>query len=536
MAIAEYGIMSLFYKTEASGLLMRNAEYPMRNEKQDGIPVKTWIVALVILIVGTPVLPAVEPSDVKAIDDILRQTRDAWHAPGLAAAVVRDDNVIYLNGVGVRQLGSDKPVTLDTLFGIGSCTKAFTAAALALLVDEGKADWDDPVCKHWPGFRLDDPLADRDVRLRDLLCHRLGLARHDLLWYRAPWSIEESVRRMAYLERSSSFRSTYEYNNLAYLAAGLAIGRIAKQPWHEFVRERLFKPLKMDRAVFTSGDAQKAADHASPHGHKDKGEVMVIPWYNDDKQIRASGSIKASVRDLSQWLRFQLSRGKFAGKRLISEEGLEETHTPQLPVPLSAAERAAGATQASYGLGWHITEYRGQAIQEHGGAVDGFRARIILVPRKKLGLVVLTNLEDSEIVNAAGNALLDHLLDLKPKNWNAFFTEEHNKAKAVEEERRRNKLKRVPATKPKDLALYVGTYSEPAYGTVTITKKDGSLWLKWSSFQLRLTHLHYDTFVTPAKDVRLPTALRSEMAVFEMNEDGVIDTLRFLGRKFTRDK
>ncbi|MGH7225867.1 MAG: serine hydrolase domain-containing protein, partial [Gemmataceae bacterium] len=282
---------------------------------------RSFIFALLIVSGATPLLAAPPPSDA-AIDDILRDARTFWHAPGIVAAIVRDDKV-YLTGVGVRQLGSDKRVTPDTLFGIGSCTKAFTATALALLVDEGKADWDDPVRKHWPGFRLDDPLADRDVRLRDLLCHRIGLSRHDLLWYRATWSIEESVRRMAYLERGSSFRSTYSYNNLAYLAAGLALGRIAKQPWHEFVQERLFKPLKMDRAVFTSGDARRAADHASPHGHDAKGNVVVIPWYNDDKQIRASGSIKASVRDLSQWLRFQLSGGKSGDKRLISAENLE---------------------------------------------------------------------------------------------------------------------------------------------------------------------------------------------------------------------
>ena len=148
-------------------------------------------------------------------------------------------------------------MTADTLFAIGSCTKAFTATALVILVAEGKADWDDPVRKHLPWFRLDDPLADRDVRLGDLLCHRIGLARHDLLWYRAPWSIEDSVRRMAFLERSTSFRSTYEYNNLAYLAAGLALEAIAKQPWNEFVQERLFKPLQMKDAVFTSGGAKK---------------------------------------------------------------------------------------------------------------------------------------------------------------------------------------------------------------------------------------------------------------------------------------
>ncbi len=208
------------------------------------------------------------------------------------------------------------------------------------------------------------------------ICSAIASAwpRHDLLWYRAPWSIEDSVRRMAYLERNSSFRSTYEYNNLAYLAAGLAIRAIAKQPWNAFVQERLFKPLKMKDAVFTSGAAQKAANHASPHGHDADGKIVGIPWYSDDKQIRASGSIKASACDLSQWLRFQLAHGKLDDKQVVSADALAETHTPRIPVPLSAADRAAGAAQASYALGWHINEYRGHAIHEHGGAVDGFRA------------------------------------------------------------------------------------------------------------------------------------------------------------------
>ncbi len=438
----------------------------------------------------------------------------------------------------MRELGGDAPVTPDTLFGIGSCTKAFTATALAILVDEGKANWDDPVRKHLPGFRLADPLADHDVRLRDLLCHRVGLARHDLLWYRVPWSTDESVRRMAFLERSSSFRAKYEYNNLAYLAAGLAISSAAKQPWHKFVRERLLVPLKMNRAVFTSGEAQEAPDHASPHGHNADGEVMVIPWYNDDKQIRASGSIKASVRDMSLWLRFQLGGRAYDGnKPPVSAEALDETHAPQIVVPLTAADRAAGATQASYGLGWHISDYRGHAIHQHGGAVDGFRARIILVPRKKLGLMLLTNLEDTEIVNAAGNTLLDHLLGLEKKDWNAFFADQRKQTEAMRKERlSKRQGGRVRGTKPSlDPEAYIGTYTEPAYGTVKIGQQADSLVLSWSNFRLSLKHFHYDTFVTP-KDDGLPEALRVEKAVFELNDEAEIATLRFLDRKFTRDE
>jgi CubicO group peptidase (beta-lactamase class C family) len=516
---------------------MQNADCRRQNKKPNKERSNFGIVALVTAILGASPLSAAEPS-VTVIEEILRHTRDFWHAPGIAAAVVRDDKVIYLNGVGVRELDSDKPVTADTLFAIGSCTKAFTATALALLVAEGQAHWDDPVRRHLPWFRLDDPLADRDVRLDDLLCHRIGLAAHDLLWYGAPWDIEESVRRMAFLERSSSFRSKYEYNNLAYLAAGLAIGAIAKQPWHTFVQERLFKPLKMKNAVFTSGEAQRSADHASPHGHDSAGKVKAIPWYNDDKQIRASGSIKASVRDLSQWLRFQLADGKMDGKQVVPAAALAETHVPRIPVPLSAADHAAGAVQSSYALGWHIRDYRGHAIHEHGGAVKGFRARIILVPREKLGLVLLTNLQDMGIVQAAGNNLLDHLLGLEKKDWDAFFDKEHRKAEQAQKERLRKLLAgRVQGTKAKDLDLYVGTYAEPAYGTVQITRKGNALLLAWSSYQIPLKHFHYDTFLTPTEDLQLLLAeadLRAESVVFEMNEEGEMSTLRFLGRKFTR--
>lgn len=512
----------------------------MTRKRQHGGLQRSAFLALVAVALWAPLLPAAEEPKDEAIEKILRPTRDFWHAPGIAAAVVRDDKLVYQSGVGVRELGSDKPVTADTLFAIGSCTKAFTATALALLVEEGKAKWDDPVRKHLPWFRLDDPLADRDVRLDDLLCHRIGLAAHDLLWYGAPWSIEHSVRHMAYLERHTSFRSTYEYNNLAYLAAGLAIGEIAHKPWNEFVRERIFKPLGMNAAVFTSGDAQRAANHASPHGHDADGKVKVLSWYPDDNQIRASGSIKTSARDLSQWLRFQLAHGKLDGKQLLSAAVLEETHTPRIPVPLSAAEREAGATQASYALGWHIRDYRGHAVHEHFGAVKGFRARVVLVPRKKLGLVVLTNLEETGIVHAAGNHLLDHLLGLEKKDWNAFFAKERDKAKAAEKERLDKLLKgRVRRdAKAKDLDLYVGEYSEPAYGTVKIVRKKDGLWLEWSGYKIPLTHFHYDTFLTPTKNLDFLLAeadLRAQTVVFEMNEDAEMTVLRFLGRKFMRD-
>jgi CubicO group peptidase (beta-lactamase class C family) len=481
---------------------------------------------------------AAAPVDATALDAVVENALQSWRVPGIAVAVVKEDEVVYLRGGGTRELGRKEPITPDTLFGIGSCTKAFTAAALGLLVDEKKADWDDLVRKHLAWFRLADPLADRDVTLRDLLCHRTGLGRHDLLWYRAPWSIEESVRRLAVLPPSHSFRSTYEYNNVAYLAAGLAIGSAGQTPWHDFVRRRLLVPLGMSGVVFTSGDAQKAPDHSSPHGYSASGEVVVLPWYKDDQQIRASGSIKAGVRDLSRWLRFQLNGGQLDGKRLISAASLAETHTPQVPVPLDVAlARLTDATQSSYGLGWHITDYRGYPLLEHGGAVDGFRARIMLLPRHRLGLVVLANLENMEIVNATGNSLLDHLLGLPKKDWTAFFLERYKSAEATRKARLNRRLAgRIPGTRPsRELAAYTGDYTEGAYGTVKVLLEAGELVVCWSSFRVPLRHFHYDTFLLPPNRGRDLGSLAGELAQFALNAEGSVTTLDFLGRTFARD-
>jgi CubicO group peptidase (beta-lactamase class C family) len=474
--------------------------------------------------------------ELAAVDAIVADALRAWDAPGVAVAVVRDDRVVYLKGAGVRERGKAEAVTPDTLFAVGSCTKAFTAMALAVLVDEGKAAWDDPVRKHVPTFRLADPLADREVTLRDLLCHRTGLARHDLLWYRAPWPVEESVRRMAFLDQRHSFRAAYEYNNLAYLAAGLAVASAAKGPWHEFVRKRLFTPLGMKGAVFTRSDALKA-DHATPHRRGPDGKAEPMEWYPDDKQIRASGSIKAGVRDLSQWVRMQLAGGTLDGQRVVSEGALAETHTPQVVVPLTRARaRATGATQVSYGLGWQVSDYRGHHALEHGGAVDGFRARIVLLPKDRAGVVLLTNLEEAEIVQAAGNAVLDHLLGLPKKDWNAHFLRQRDEAESARKERLRKRLAaRQPGTKPsRELDAYAGAYAGPAYGTVTVKQEGDSLALTWSSFRVPLKHFHYDTFIVPQQKERGPDRLSDEMAVFALDDEGEVKALHFLGRKFTR--
>src|SRR5712692_3088429 len=296
------------------------------------------------------------------IDALMQEALQTWQVPGASVAVVQGDEVIYLKGFGVREQGRDEPVTPETLFAIGSTTKAVTTTAMAMLVDDGKIGWDDPVRKHLPFFRLADPLADENVTLRDLVCHRTGLSRHDMLWYGSPWGREEIVRRIAQVKLDKSFRSTYQYQNIMYLAAGLAVGAASNSTWEEFVQERILDPLGMTGANFSTTVAEKAPDHATPHRKKEE-TIEGIPWRNLDN-VAPAGSINAGVRDMSRWVRFQLGGGTFEGKPLLSAANLAETHTPQMVMRMDDNQKflLPETTQVSYGLGWAISDYRGQLL------------------------------------------------------------------------------------------------------------------------------------------------------------------------------
>jgi CubicO group peptidase (beta-lactamase class C family) len=491
---------------------------------------------VVLLLALSPAVAAPPATDPATVDALIAEGLEKWHAPGMAVAIVRGDEVVYLKGHGVREAGKPDKVTPETVFGIGSLTKAFTATALAQLVDEGKLSWDDPVRKHVPFFHLSDPLADRDVTLRDLLCHRTGLARHDVLYYRSSWDLEEVVRRMAYLEPAHSFRSTYEYNNLAYIALGFVFPNTAKTTWDDFVQKRLLDPLGMKDTVFTH-EARLKHEAAIQHRLGGGDKVQIVPWH-DEKQVRASGSIKSCARDLSKWLRLQLGDGTVDGKTLVSAKSLRETHTPQIVVPLSDEARLADTTQVSYGLGWRIHDYRGHGIVEHGGAVDGFRTRIVLVPKEHLGLVLLTNLEVGEVPAATGNVLLDHLLGLPKQDWHGWFAERVKEADAARKKREeRQAAAHKTGTKPsRELAAYAGRYEDPAYGTVRVSSDGGPLMLSWSSFSGTLGHYHYDTFTVEKDRDGKANRLTGERATFALGGDGEVATLHFLDRTFKRAK
>jgi CubicO group peptidase (beta-lactamase class C family) len=469
--------------------------------------------------------------DSAAIDKLMQNAMKEWQVPGTALAIVRGNEVVYLTGYGVKKIGAAEPVTPDTLFAIGSTTKAFTTTAMAMLVDEGKMKWDDPVRQHVEFFRLADPLANEYVTMRDLVCHRTGLSRHDLLWYGSPWSREEIMRKIGLVKLTQPFRSTYQYQNIMFLTAGHAVGVISRSTWEDFIQQRIFNPLGMTGANFSTKDAERAPDHSTPHTRKE-GKIIAIPWRNIDN-IAPAGSINAGVRDLSKWVRFQLGDGTFEGKRLVSAANLAETHTPQMVIRVEAdSAKDTETTQASYGLGWSLQDYRGHLLVSHGGGIDGYLTNITLVPKAKIGIVILSNLSPSPLPTAVGRGLIDLLLGLPPKDWIAIANEQLKKAEAAQKKREQEReAKRHQNTKPtRELAAYAGAYEEPAYGTATISAEGGALAIQWSNFKSRLEHYHFDTFT--AKDDRL----ENETVIFTLGADGEVATMRALGVEFKKVK
>jgi CubicO group peptidase (beta-lactamase class C family) len=489
-----------------------------------------WFLTLLLFV--CPVADARAEDAVRAIDSLVQQAIKAWEVPGVAVVIVRDAKVLYLKGHGVRERGRDEPVTPDTVFPLASCSKAFTTALMAQLVDDGVLRWDDPVRKHLPYFHLSDPNADALVTLRDLVCHRTGVAPHDLLWYRAPWKQEEMIRRAGKLPLSKPFRTTMQYQSVMFTAAGLAAASAAGKPWVELVKEKLFTPLGMKSASTSTAEALKNPDHASGHKKESDGKVRVVPWYVNPEPNPA-GSINASARDLAAWLQFQLAEGEFHGERLVSAEQLRATHSPETIIRLEGRVGAENpeTQQMSYGMGWVIQDYRGEKLISHAGIIDGFRVHITMVPKHKLALAILANLHATRMNLSLSNQLVDHLLKLPPRDWNDLY----QKLAADEEltERlalRRLELDRRPNTMP-SLALekYAGAYEHPAYGTADVKLHDGKLCWEWSGFRYPLEHYHFDTF-RMATDERYFGQGLVEFGI----EDGAVKGLKVLDLGFRR--
>ncbi len=444
---------------------------------------------------------AQQVTTLESLDAYFAAAAQEWQVPGMAVAIVKDDQVVFAKGYGVRDIERGGRVDEHTLFAIASNSKAFTAAALAILVDRGMISWDDPVRKYLPYFEIYDPFVSSEMRVRDLLCHRSGLGTYsgDLLWYGTEYSAEEVVRRARFLPAAGSFRAYYGYSNIMFIAAGEIIPAVTGRRWEDFVHEHFFDVLGMRNTVTSVRRLQDHPNTATPHGEVD-GELVTFPWYNWDA-MAAAGGIISSVSDMAQWLRLQLNRGTIGGNTVFSEEAARAMWTPHTPRPISrSSEELFPSTHFSaYGLGWGLIDYQGRKVVNHGGAYDGMFSRTAFVPEENLGLVVLTNSMTS-LPRALMYRILDAYLGGEERDWSGEFLETAARRKQQAEERRKKEeSQRVPNTRPSlPLEAYTGTYGGEMYGDAAVALEDGKLVVQFlpnPDLTGDLSHWHFDTFL-----------------------------------------
>lgn len=463
-----------------------------------------------------------EEAPLRGLDQYIEQARQDWQVPGVAVAIIKDGRIVWAKGYGVREQGKPDPVDAHTIFAVGSTTKAFTAAALGLLVEEKKLNWDDPVHSYLPDFQLFDPESTDQLSFRDLLSHRCGLSRADFLWYGTSNDRQEILRRLRYLKPICHFRSQYGYQNIMFLAAGEAIPAITGQSWDDFVKERFFIPLGMDRTSTSIKDLEELDDIASPHIDIN-GAIKPIPWRNIDN-IGPAAAINSDVIDMAKWLQLHLNKGWNGNQQLIRSEILEDMAKAQIGIPLTPAAQVdyPGSHMLSYGLGWFLDDYQGHRVIEHGGAIDGMTAYVAMIPDQNLGIVVLTNMEHSWLPRVLKYEIFDRYLQEPARDWNTYFLTQFQQNYDREYEPGSSVRKGNFPSQPLD--SYVGVYHDNLGGEVIVSldKNGQALHVDFLAFKGTLEHWNGSTFMFDPS-LSAPTQLAKWFVTFSANSNGFIN-------------
>jgi CubicO group peptidase (beta-lactamase class C family) len=489
--------------------------------------VRIGVVAALALAAATPALPA-QAFRQKDFDAYVARGLEVLRTPGASIAVVKDGRVLFAKGYGVRSLGDTARVDAHTLFQIASNTKAFTTAALAMLVDDGKLSWDDPVTRLLPGFQLYDPYVTREFTVRDLVTHRsgLGLGAGDLLWFHSNYNRGEIAYRIRFAKPVSSFRSAYAYDNVLYIVAGEVFPAGAAQSWDDFVKNRIFTPLGMSESGTTTAFFTSSRNAAAPHAIEE-GKLQVVPLDSVDN-ISPAGGIASNATDLARWLVCRLDSGRYSGGRLFSERQAREMWSGQTILPIGDPDPPLAALRpnfAEYGLGWRLRDYQGRKIVSHTGGLAGMSSQITLVPAEKLGIVILTNSE-SDLMTALSYRLLDDLLGApRPRaDWVAAFAQAEQIARGrADSTLKATRAERDSASRPSlPLAGYAGAYRDELYGDASVALENGGLVLRFGrspAFVGDLEHWQYDTFIARWRRKHLEDAYVS----FALTPDGSVD-------------
>ncbi len=494
---------------------------------------------LAVAWLASPALAKEKPRPLAGLVGHVARAMKEFAVPGLSVAVVKDGRVAHAKGYGVRRVGEAAAVDADTLFGIASNTKAMTCAAISMLADEGRLDWDDPVTKHLPDFQMYDPWVTREVTLRDLVTHRagLGLGQGDLMWWPATdFTRREIVRGIRHLKPATSFRSRYAYSNVMYVAAGEVVAEVAGRSWDEFLRERLFAPLGMTRSN-TSVSANRD-NAAAPHLVVKGSLTAVAPMQADN--CGAAGAVNSSANDMARWVRMlvECARPGAAATEgcLLKPDSIKRMWTAQ--IALSPPEPAPGlealrSNFAGYGLGFGLRDYRGRKLVSHTGGLPGYVSQVTLVPEERLGIVVLTNQEEGGAFRSVTQAVLDEYLGAPspPADWTAAFRKQSDdQAKRAElAVAAATQVRAASSTPSLPLAAYAGRYRDPWYGDATIAEASGRLVLtmtRTKGMVADLEHWQHDTFVARWREAFMSDTQPADAYVtFALKPDASIERM-----------
>jgi len=445
-----------------------------------------------ILFICVVAQPPTDPR-LKGLDTFALKVLKDWNAAGVTIAVVEKNKVIYTGGFGYRDLDKKLPVTENTQFAIGSCTKAFTASMLGMLEKEDKLDIDKPVRTYLPELKFQNEYTNDHATLRDMMCHRTGLPRHDLSWYASWASRNELLERIQYMEPTAELRAKWQYNNFMFMAQGIVIEKITGKSWEENMKERILKPLGMANTNLSTNDMEKSPDHSLAFATNES-SIKAIPYRNIDA-MGPAGSINSCAKDMAKWLITWINNGKYEGKEIIPSAYRNDAITIQMAM----GGGAPGADNpdvhiSGYGLGWMMSSYRGHYRVEHGGGIDGFITTTGFFPGDSIGIFISSN--QGGVSTSIRNFIADRMLKLSYRNWNKMQLDAAMKARdAAKAVQKNDSIGHKFNTKPsQELKNYTGTYKNPGYGSIEISMKDGGLVSKFNMIDIRLDHFHYDQF------------------------------------------
>jgi CubicO group peptidase (beta-lactamase class C family) len=469
----------------------------------------SWIgIAIALAIAFGPVFPSASAeidaaSKLAGFDESMEKLLEDWNAPGIAVGIVVGDELVFAKGYGYRDYGKKLPLTPKTLFQIASNTKLFTAVAAGLLVDEGELTWDQPVRESVPSIQFYDDALNSTVTLRDMLSHRTGITRHDMIWYQSDDTCEQLFEKLKYMEPQQPPRTAFLYNNMMYAATGHIIESKSGKTWEEFVIERIFTPLEMNHSMFTVEEMTQQDEFAVGYTERrDSFEIYNIPYYEDTDGMAPAGAIVSTIEDMSHWVTALLDNGQYKGQQALPADVLKATLEPSIAMPNSLGE-ARGYWEnlnAAYGMGRWTSSYRGHLLAFHGGDLPGFHSQVSIMPQDDIGVIVFVIGDHcASLYNTISYNVYERLLGMEETPWSQRWLEARLKGKeAGKEARAKAGDDRVKGTKPSHkLQDYTGEYEHPAYGVLAIGLKKNQLQFNFHKIQLPMKHFHYDRFDTP---------------------------------------